>query len=265
MMYNLVRFALFGITIFLSACGSLSQLPNINPPIDIDGLSGIKTTPKLSQEEASAGLQEALVKGVGVGTNKLQQSGGFSQNSVYKILLPDEIQTLESKIRSNALLNAAIGKELDNTILAMNQGAEIAMAKAFPIFQNSIKSMSFSDAIQILTNGKGAATEYLKNTTTPLLTAAFTPEIKNALQTVSIYNYWNPIIATVNRNKKLLGLSSDINPNLENYVTQKAIDALFQEIEIQENAFRQNPIQRTSDLLKKVFDYADKHPNNSNP
>jgi nicotinamide mononucleotide adenylyltransferase len=121
--------------------------------------------------------------------------------------------------------------------------------------------MSFGDAIRILTGGNGAATQYLKTNTTNELTAAFQPEIKSALETVAIYQYWTPIVNAINKNKKSLGLTQDVQPNLENYVTEKALFAMFSEIEIQENAIRKDPIQRSSELLKKVFDYADKNQN----
>jgi len=34
---------------------------------------------------------------------------------------------------------------------------------------------------------------------------------------------------------------------------------LFKEIEQEENLIRKDPIQRTTELLKKAFDYADKN------
>ena len=241
------------------ACGSLSNLPIGDISLPTAGLEGLPVEKKLSQEDAASGLKEALMKGVGAGTQQLQQAGGFSQNAVYKILLPPEIQSLESKIRNSALLNAAIGKELDKAIAAMNQGAEMATAKALPIFKNTVQQMSFADALQILTGGNGAATQYLKTNTTNALTAAFQPEIKTALETVAIYQYWTPIVNTINRNKKVLGIVNDVQPNLENYVTEKALFALFSEIEVQENLIRKDPIQRGSELLKRVFDYADKN------
>ena len=261
MMQKLTYLALAGLVLSFQACGTLSTLPAIDLPSAATKLPSVPMQKKLSQDEAASGLKEALIKGVGVGTDQLQKTGGFSQNSVYKILLPPEIQSLESKIRGNALLNAAIGKELDKTIAAMNQGAEMAAAKAFPIFKNAVQNMSFGDALRILTGGNGAATQYLKTNTTNELTSAFQPEIKTALETVAIYQYWTPIVNTINRNKKTLGLSQDVQPNLENYVTEKALFALFSEIEIQENALRKDPIQRSSELLKKVFDYADKNQN----
>lgn len=187
------------------------------------------------------------------GTEGLMKSGGFAQSLTYKILLPEEIRNLEQKIRGNALLNAAIGKELDKTIDAMNAGAEKAMTKALPIFTNAITNMSFMDAMKILTGGQGAATQYLKTNTNTELSQALQPEIKSALESVAIYNHWTPIVNTVNKNKKLLGLTEDVNPNLELYVTDKAMSALFKEIEIQENAIRKDPINRTTELLQKYL------------
>jgi len=168
----------------------------------------------------------------------------------------------EEKIRNNALLNAAIGKELDKAIEAMNRGAENAMVKASPIFVNAITSMSFADAMKILTGGNGAATSYLSNTTKSQLTTAFKPEVKQALDAVSITNYWKPIIATINKNKLLLGLSADINPDLEAYVTDLATSALFVEITQRENNLRSSLTNRNTDLLKKVFSYADSNSSN---
>ena len=78
-------------------------------------------------------------------------------------------------------------------------------------------------------------------------------------ESVAIYNHWTPIINTVNKNKKVLGLTADVNPDLNMYVTEKAMSALFQEIEIQENAIRKDPMNRTSELLQKVFKYADQN------
>ena len=258
MMQKSTPFLLTGIALFVTACGTLSQLPMADLNLPTAQIPGVTLPLKPTQSEAGSGLKEALVQGVTAGTQQLNKTGGFSQNPLYKILLPPEIQSLESKIRSNALLNAAIGKELDKTIVAMNQGAEMASAKALPIFKNAIQEMSFTDALNILTGGNGAATQYLKTNTSNSLTTAFQPEIKAALESVAIYQYYTPIVNTINRNKKLLGLTADIQPNLETYVTEKALFALFQEVEIQENAIRNDPIQRSTELLKKVFDYADK-------
>lgn len=210
-----------------------------------------------STDEVARGLKEALVNGVTKGTGNLNKRGAFATNAALKILLPPEVRNIESKIRGNALLNTLIGGQLDKCVQAMNDGAENAMAKALPIFKDAVMGMSFSDAMGILKGGNGAATNYLRNTTTSALHTAFQPVIKTALDEVKVLEYWNPIVTNINKYKGLLGLTSDINPDLNAYVTEKATYGLFTEIEKQENAIRSNPAERTSELLKKVFNYAD--------
>jgi hypothetical protein len=217
------------------------------------------SVPRLTSDEAAGGLKEALVDGVMKGTGILGQNGAFLNNAALKILLPPEVQNVEQKIRNNVLLNSLIGKDLDNVIVAMNKGAEKSMNLAVPVFRKAITDMSFADAMKILTGGQGAATSYLKSTSEAQLQQLFMPEVKKALDEVAISKSWNPVVTQINKNKKLLGLSSDIQPDLNLYVTEKATAALFQEIEKQENIIRKDPVARTSEILKKAFDYADKN------
>lgn len=225
-----------------------------------DVLMHVATTALIpSNDEVISGLKEALVNGVGKGTTNLNKPGAFLSSAALKILLPPEVQAVESKIRNNTILNGLIGGQLDKCVEAMNKGAENAMGKAMPIFKDAVMNMSFSDAMGILKGGNGAATNYLRNTTTSALYTAFKPTIKSALDEVKISEYWTPVITEINKplTRTLLGLKSEINPDLNQYVTEKATTALFGEIEKQENAIRNNPVERTSALLKKVFDYAD--------
>lgn len=215
-----------------------------------------------SNSEVIGGLKEALVNGVTSGTGNLNKRGAFFKNAALKILLPKEVKDIESKIRNSMVLNTLIGGQLDKTIQAMNDGAENAMGKALPIFKNAVMNMSFSDAMGILKGGNGAATNYLRNTTTSALHTAFKPTIQSALDEVKIAEYWNPVVTTINKNKVLLGLTNDINPDLTMYVTEKATAGLYTEIEKEENAIRQDPVKRTTDLLKKVFSYADSQKTN---
>lgn len=213
-----------------------------------------------TNDEVVKGLKEALVNGVSTGTGNLNKRGAFFSNAALKILLPPEVKNVESKIRNSLVLNALIGGQLDKCIQAMNDGAENAMGKAMPIFKDAVMGMSFTDAMGILKGGNGAATNYLRNTTTSALHSAFKPTIQAALDEVEISKYWEPIVTTINKNKMLLGLTSDINPDLTQYVTERATYGLFTEIEKEENAIRENPVKRTTQILKKVFDYADTQP-----
>jgi hypothetical protein len=133
------------------------------------------------------------------------------------------------------------------------------MKLAVPVFKNAITNMSFADAMKILTGGSGAATAYLKSSSEAQLQQLFMPEVKKALDEVALSKTWTPVVNKINQNKTLLGLKADIQPDLNKYVTDKATAALFTEIEKEENKIRKDPVSRTTDLLKKAFDYADKH------
>ncbi len=244
--------------IAFTGCDTLQQ---VAPGIAQEALNQTKkpVQNQLTGDQAAGGLKEALLKGVTSGTNRLSAVGAFSQNAAIKILLPPEVQKIEQKIRDNKILNALIGKELDKTIDAMNAGAEKSMALAVPVFKDAITQMSFVDAMGILTGGQGSATRYLRETSESPLQQKFKPEVKKALDEVSLAKIWEPVVNQINKNKRILGLDSDIQTDLNQYVTEKATSALFKEIEQEENLIRKDPIQRTTDLLKKAFDYADKN------
>jgi len=248
---NLLYLVLAGLTVV--SCDVLKQTAG---DIANDAISQIptggQTKPQLTSGEAAGGLKEALIKGVVNGTDRLGQVGAFAKNPSLKILLPPEVQKIESKIRDNAILNRVVGPELDKAVEAMNKGAENSMKLATPVFKKAITNMSFSDAMNILTGGEGAATQYLKSSTETELQGLFKPEVKKALDEVKLNDIWNPVVSKINKNKTLLGLDSDIQTDLNQYVTEKATTALFAEIEKEENQIRKDPIQRSSELLKKV-------------
>lgn len=258
-MKKLVIFTLAATVIF-AACDVLkTAATDVAKEALSNVANGKPAVPSLTSDEASGGLKEALINGVINGTGTLGKVGAFAANPSIKILLPTDVQNIEKKIRDNYLLNAAIGKELDKTIDAMNAGAEKSMQLAVPVFKKAITNMSFADAMKILTGGQGAATSYLKSSSQAELQQLFMPEVKKALDEVALAKTWNPLVTKINQNKKLLGLTADIQPDLNLYVTEKATAALFTQIETEENKIRKDPISRTSDLLKKAFDYADKH------
>jgi hypothetical protein len=218
----------------LSACDILQQAAQLNP---------IPT-----ESEVVAGLKEALRNGTGNGADLLAKPGAFFNNSLIKILFPPEVASMEQKLRAIGL-----GSEVDRAVKALNEGAEKAMLQAKPIFVNAISNMSFSDAMGILKGGQGAATNYLRNTTGAALRVAFKPSIAEALNSVGATRYWGDLTAAYNK----IPLVKPVTTDLEGYVTEKATQALFAEIEKEENAIRSNPAKRGSELLKKVFNYAD--------
>ena len=212
-----------------------------------------KATTALTETEVSNGLKEALVAGVQKGSSVLGAAGGFAQSEIYRLALPPEVADLEAKINANPVLRAALKPQLEQLKTKLNEGAERAAAKSFPIFRDAVVGMSVRDAMGILKGGQGSATRYLRSETEQPLQAAFRPAVQSALDEVEIARYWEPVAKAINQNKRLLGRTEDIQTDLVAYVNQKATDALFREVALQEDRIRQDPVQRTTELLRKVF------------
>jgi len=205
----------------------------------------------LTNQDAAAGIKQALEKGVLSGTNFLGKTDGFLGNAAYKILMPQEVQNVEQKIRSNPIANALAGAYLDKVVTAMNRGAEKAMAEAKPIFINAIRSMTITDAVNIVTGRVGGATDFLKRATLAQLTQKFNPVIGNSLNQVGIQQPWSKVSQAYN-----MIAGKNVNTDLTAYVTERATEGLFQKIREEEHLIRTNPAARTTDLLKRVFAFS---------
>jgi Protein of unknown function (DUF4197) len=198
-----------------------------------------------TNEEVGSGLKEALTLGIGKGVDVLSAQDGFYK-SAYKILLPPEARKVSEKLQSIPGFS-----QVEDIILEkINRGAEDAAGKAKPIFVAAIKEMTFADAWNILTGGKGAATNYLKQKTLQKLYAEFNPVIIESLDKFQARKYWGDAVNIYN---KIPFTTQKANPNLDEYVTNQALDGLFSMVEQKENEIRENPIERTTALLKKVF------------
>lgn len=199
----------------------------------------------LSQSEIANGLKQALEQGVGKGTDLASKTDGYFKNELIKILLPEDAQKVEKTLRQMGL-----GSEVDRALLAINRGAERAAVEAKPIFVNAIKQMNIQDALAILKGEPTAATDFLKRTTNAQLVELFKPKIQASLDEVGATKYYGDLANSYNK----IPLSRQkIEPGLNAYVTQKAIDGLFVLIAEEEKNIRQNPAGRTTDLMKKVF------------
>lgn len=199
----------------------------------------------ITEGEASSAIKEALMKGIQVGVDKVSVTDGFFKNSMIKILFPNEVRQVESTLRS-----VGMGSLADNMIMSMNRAAEQASKQAGPIFINSIKQMTVTDAVNIVSNQQSdAATQFLKRTTTESLVASFKPTIKTALDQTLATKYWADITSYYNR----IPLVSPVNTDLPDYVTRKAIDGLFIMVAQEEAQIRKNPIGTGNEIIDKVF------------
>ena len=212
--------------------------------LNLDKLKKTLSGESLSKEEIGEGLKEALTNGVSKGSDLVSQLDGYYKNPEIKIPFPPEVKQVETKLRQIGL-----GSEVDKFIESLNRGAEDAAREAKPIFVSAIKQMTIQDAWGILKGENDAATKYLSKTTSPLLTEKFKPVIQNSLNKVNATKYYSDLVNTYNK----IPLVQKVNPNLDDYATEKAIQGLFVMIAKEEKNIRANPGARTTELLKKVF------------
>ncbi len=211
--------------------------PTNNSPSKID----------LTNEEVISGLKEALNVGIKNAVNLSSVTDGFLKNDVIRLAFPPDA----IKVREKAI-NFGLSKQVTTFEETLNRAAEEATKKALPIFVDAIKNMSVSDGFSILKGGDGAATKFLKSQTSNQLVIAFAPVVKEATTKVQLTAYWNPIITRYNSAMTLSG-GQKLDPDLDAYITQKAIDGLFYLVETEENKIRKDPLARVSEILVKVF------------
>ena len=224
--------------VFMAGCSSSQISKTLGDILDED---------QLTSEEVARGLKQALEKGITTGANMASQVNGYYENPKIKIPLPEEVEEIESRLRQIGLSNS-----VDQFILTMNRAAEQAADEAKPIFIDAIRSMTIQDAWGILKGSDHAATNYLREKTYSQLQDKFQPVISNTIEQVDVTRYYNAIAKVYN---KIPGVDK-IETDLDEYVTSKAIDGLFTLIAEEEENIRENPVARTTELLKKVFSQA---------
>lgn len=208
-----------------------------------------KISSTISQTEISKGLKEALNNGITKQVTKLAAKDGFFKNEAVKIMLPEELKTVDKKLRQFGM-----GKLADEGIELLNRAAEDAVKEATPVFVDAVKNMTFTDAKNILLGNENAATTYLQKNTTTTLYAKFNPVIKKSFSKVGADKVWSEIIKKYNS----LPLVKKVNPDLTDYTTNKAMEGVFKMIAVEEKEIRTKLPSRNSDLLKKVFVLQDK-------
>ena len=233
---SLIIISLFSCSIIEDVSTTILN-PTNNSPSKID----------LTNEEVISGLKEALNVGIKNAVNLSSVTDGFLKNDVIRLPFPPDA----IKVREKAI-NFGLSKQVTTFEETLNRAAEEATKKALPIFVDAIKNMSVSDGFSILKGGDGAATKFLKSQTSNQLVIAFAPVVKEATTKVQLTAYWNPIITRYNSAMTLSG-GQKLDPDLDAYITQKAIDGLFYLVEVEENKIRKDPIARVSDILVKVF------------
>lgn len=229
----------------ITGCGVLEDVAD--EVVTTGGGGGGTAEPALTNGEVIQGLKEALKIGIEKGANLASKTDGFYKNPAIFIPWPDEAVAIKEKA-----LEWGLDGKVNEIEMTMNRAAEEASKKATPIFVEAITNMSIGDGFEILNGSDSAATMYLIKTTSSPLKAEFKPVVKQAIETVQLTKYWNPVATKYNDWAKLLG-KQQVNPDLDEYVTQKGMDGLFHLIKQEEKKIRKDPVAQVTDILKKVF------------
>lgn len=207
-------------------------------------LKGESSISEFTEQEAVSALKEALQNGITKGTEQVSKPDGYFGNQFIKIPFPQEARDIESTLRK-----VGMGNTVDEAVLSLNRAAEDAATKALPIFVDAITTMSFQDAIGIVKGDSIAGTRFLQQTTTNALTKAFRPVIEGSLDKVDATKHWSTVMNAYNK----IPFVKRINPDLTQYVTEKALEGLFFTIASEEKLIRKDPLGQASSLLRKVF------------
>lgn len=200
----------------------------------------------LTNNEMADGLKEALANGVESAIKTLGKKDGFMKNSLVQIPLPDSLKIAEKTAR-----NLGQGAYVDTFIGTMNHAAEMAVPEAAELLGEAIRKMSVEDATKILNGPDDAATQYFRKVSEAKLVERFQPIVQNATNQVGVTAAYKNLVGQAA--PLLSGFIPTETLDIDHYVTQKSLDGLFKYIALEEKRIRENPMARTSYLLKKVF------------
>lgn len=203
-----------------------------------------KGTGGLPLDTIISGLKEALKVGSGNVVAQLGKTDGFNKDGAIHIPLPESLSTVKT-----ALDAVGMGAYTDDLELKLNRAAEAATPKAKALFMDAITQMTFEDAKAIYQGADDAATQYFKEKMSPGLAKAMEPVIDQTLSQVGAVQSYDSMVGKY----KGLPFVPDVKADLNAHVVEKGMDGIFYYMAKEERAIRQDPVKRTTDLLKKVF------------
>ena len=222
------------------SCAELQQVLNKFP----------ETGSVINNADIAAALQQALNQGIDKQVTKLTQTDGFFKNELVKIMLPAELEKVDKGLR-----DIGLGSLADEGLKVLNRAAEDAVKEATPVFVDAVKGITFNDAQNILMGDKNAATTYLTDKTQTVLYEKFKPVINQSFAKVGADDIWSNLISRYNA----IPFTSNVNPDLTDYVTNEALKGVYTMIAVEEEEIRSKISSRSTDLMRKVFALQDKN------
>ena len=198
----------------------------------------------ISNKDASAGLKTALEKGALAAVALLGKTDGFFGNDKVRIALPGTLNDVAVLLK-----NLGQGKRLDELTLSLNRAAEAAVPMGKTLLVDAVKSMSVTDAKNILAGGDMSITAFFAEKTRAPLGVTFLPIVTRATEKVGLLTKYNEFAGKAAG----FGLVKKEDANIQQYVTGKSLDGLYLIIGEQEKAIRRDPVGTGSAILKRVF------------
>ncbi len=234
---------LLAASILLSAPAH-ADLKDILKAVTESGASTPLNTSAVAPDTLSAGLKEALGKGVQTAIAKLGKDGGYLNNPAVRIAMPDSLAKIDKTLRK-----LGQDKYADQFVATMNKAAEQAVPEAATVFAEAIRNMTMADAQAILKGPDDAATRYFHDKSAASLSEHLKPIVSAATDQAGVTSAYKKMTKKAGPLASMLGGAED----LDGYVTEQSLDGLFKLIAEEERNIRANPAARTTDLLKQVF------------
>ncbi len=240
-MRKLLIIVLLPLSMCISSCASNPELIGVANEILRQTASGGPVT----EAEIGLGLKEALRVGTDSVVGQLGAVDGFNADPRIHIPLPSSL--LQIKDVAGRLGLASIFNDLE---LKMNRAAEIATPKAKALFWDAIQQLTLDDVMNIYRGEQDAATRYFESKMQPQLLASMQPIIAQSLSEVGAVQSYDQLISSLGPAGVIL---PDYKTQLTNHVLQLGSAAIFNYLAEEEAAIRQDPVKRTTQLLRRVF------------
>ncbi len=199
---------------------------------------------QLGESDAAQGVRAALERGAVAAVGLLGRTDGFLGDERVRIRLPGGLEKAAGLLKATGQ-----GKRVDELVTAMNRAAESAVPEARPLLVNAIKSISVEEALKLVRGSDTAVTDFFSAKTRSPLGQKFLPIVTRATEKVQLAERYNAVAAKAAG----LGLVKGEDANIQQYVTQRALDGLFTMIGVEEKKIRADPVGTGSAILKKVF------------
>jgi len=210
----------------------------------------------MATADVNQGLKQMLLQGSQQAISALGTEGGFLNNPLVKIPVPESLSMLD-----NGLRKLGQGQYVDDFVKSMNTAAEKAIPEAADVFSKAIENISPEDALKILNGGENSVTEYFKQSSTEELKQRFMPLIKQATDSTGVTTAYKSLMAQTkgmdlggfNLGNMLGGGQSGGALDIDQYITSQSLEGLFKIMAQEETKIRSNPAARATDLLKQIF------------